>query len=84
MQYTAAEGTDGGTGSSSGQLGPFRGKTAQEFPADRPGEYINVNELFGGFLRLELDGVYYAKSERKIELEFRQVRGSLGGITVRL
>lgn len=70
-------------GSSNGTIGPFRGKTLQVFPADKPGTYVNVNNLFGGALRLELDGVYSAVSPTKIELEFGEVRGILWGVTVR-
>lgn len=71
------------SGSSNGTIGPFRGKTLQVFPADKPGTYVNVNNLFGGALRLELGGVCSAVSPTKIELEFGEVRGILWGVTVR-
>lgn len=73
LLFTESEGT------SSGKLGPFKGTTLQIFPQERPGIYINKNELFGGFLRLELEGEYSAASDGKIELEFKFIAVSLGG-----
>eukprot|EP01025_Chloroclados_australasicus_P040520 TRINITY_DN4236_c0_g1_i1.p1 TRINITY_DN4236_c0_g1~~TRINITY_DN4236_c0_g1_i1.p1 ORF type:complete len:219 (-),score=24.79 TRINITY_DN4236_c0_g1_i1:586-1242(-) len=69
-------------GSSAGKIGPFVGTGGQVFPADKPGQYINSLDLFGGVLRLELTGVYEAAPDSKIELEFKFVKAFLAGLQV--
>lgn len=69
-------------GTSTGKFGPIIGTTGQVFP--KTGQtFLNSVNLFGGLLRLELNGVYSAGESRRIDLVFKHVDAYFAGFKVR-
>jgi len=62
--------------SSSGKIGPFVCRTEQEFPGDRPGQYINWCYL--GPLAISLLADYAASSPDRIDVSFLYLQVQAG------